>query len=289
MRQYIILHLIPIFIISILIVGYRNVDAADNSKEVFSNAETLLQEKKYPEAVVLYEEVLTRDPSFVSAYPGLIKSYAGLGDLEGGTAFIESLYLENPDSAGVNYGMGYALYQQKTYDTAAGFFDRALKLDPDLAEAWNNRAVVFHFVEQNHEKARQYYQKAISLGEKTGNQRVVEIARKNLAHLPEKDVITPVAESLTLEAYLNRFIALVEEGDKAKLQGLVLGQKDNSVKAMDWFMQQADKAKNQGDEKSEKTALTLGMILAGQYAHCFDSDLLSQKLKTYQEKSDSKQ
>jgi lipopolysaccharide biosynthesis regulator YciM len=106
----IIYYLIVIFL---LIAGYRNVDAADNNNEVLAKAEELLQEKKYSEAVVLYEEILTRDPSFVSAYPGLIKCYAALGDPEGGAAFIELLYLEDPDNAGVNYGLGYALYRQK--------------------------------------------------------------------------------------------------------------------------------------------------------------------------------
>ena len=259
--------------------GYGNADAADKSKAALANAEELLQNKKYPEAVASYEEILSRDPSVVTAYPGLIKSYAGLGDIEGGTAFIESLYLEDPENAGINYGMGYALYQQKAYDAAAGYFDRALQLDPKMAEAWNNRAVIFHFVERDYEKARQHYQKAIALGEKSGNQRVVDIARKNLNHLPKKKKVIPVTETLTLEAYLNRFVSLVEEGDKAKLQGLVLGQKDNSIKAMDWLMEQAGKANAQGDKKSEKTALTLGKILSSQYAICFESDALTKMLE----------
>ena len=258
--------------------------AAVNAKEAFTKAEALLQEKKYPEAVVLYEEVLTRNPSFVAAYPGLVKSYAGLGDLEGGVAFIESLYLEDPDNAGINYGLGYALYQQKSYQTAAGYFDRAIVLDPDLAEAWNNRAVIYHFVDRDYEKARSYYEKAIILAEKAGNQKAKDIAQNNLAHLPKTKKITPVTETLSLEEYLNRLVSIVEEGDKAKLQGLVMGQKDNSVKAMDWLMDQVENAQDRGDKKSEKNALTLAGILASQYATCFENDVLSVKLEKYQGK-----
>jgi tetratricopeptide (TPR) repeat protein len=260
--------------------------AAGNAKEAFTRAEALLQEKRYPEAIMLYEKILAQDPSFVPAYPGLVKSYAGLGDLEGGAAFIESLYLEDPNNAGINYGLGYALYQQKDYHTAAGYFVRAIKLDPDLAEAWNNRAVIYHFVERDYQKARKYYEKAVILAEKAGNQKVRGIAQKNLAHLPEKEKIIPVTEPLDLEDFLNRFVALVEEGDTAKLQGLVLGQKDNSIQAMDWLMEQAEKAHGQGDKKSETTAVALGSLLAIQYATCFESNLLSAKLEKYQKTSD---
>jgi len=279
--------LTPHILILMLICGLSTLSQAPtanagNDKEAFIKAEALLQDKRYPGALVLYEEILTRDPSFVSAYPGLINAYVGLGDLEGGAAFIESLYLENPDNAGINYGMGYALYQQKEYKTAAGYFDRSIKLDPDLAEAWNNRAVIFHFVERDHEMARLYYEKAVVLAEKAGNQRVKKIAKNNLAHLPEKIKVVPVTETLSLEEYLNQFVSLVEKGDKTKLQGLVLGQKDNSIKAMDWLMEQAEKAQGRGDKKSETNAVALGKILASQYAACFESDELSLKLEQYQ-------
>ena len=278
----------PIFfylsIILFLIAGHPDVKAGDPGGESFLKAEALFQDKKYPEAVVLYEEVLSQDPSFVSAYPGLIKSYIALGDLEGGSAFIESLYLEEPDNAGITYGMGYALYKQKNYQAAAGYFERAIKLDPDLAEAWNNMAAIYHFVERDYEKARQYYEKPIVMGQRVHNQRVVDIARKNLAHLPKAEVITPFTETLTLEDFLNRFISLVEKGDKTNLQGLVLGQKDNCTKAVDWLMEQAKKAHSQGDNKSETTAITLGKILASNYANCFESDVLSVRLDAYQKK-----
>jgi len=276
--------LILVMICGLITVGPTPSIKADNGEEAFTKAEALLQEKKYPEAIILYEEVLTRDPSFVAAYPGLVKSYAGLGDLEGGAAFIESHYLEYPDNAGINYGMGYAMHRQKVYDLAAGYFDRAVKLDPGLAEAWNNRAVIFHFVERDYQKARQYYEKAVALGEKANNQRVVDIAQKNLAHLPEKKKIIPVTKTLGLEEFLSRFVSLVEKGDTAKLQGLILGQKDNGVKAMDWLMEQAEKSQDRGDKKSEKNALTLGKIMASQYATCFESDELSLKLEKYKEK-----
>jgi len=278
-KQYILV----LMIVSGLFAQGQTLSVAGyDSESLVLEADQFLKQKKYTQAVVLYEEVLTRNPSFVAAYPGLIKCYAALGDLEGGGAFIESLYLEEPDNAGINYGMGYALYRQKEYKAAADYFERALKLDPDLPEAWNNRAVIYHFVEHDYQKARQYYEKAIVLGDKGNNRRVADIARKNLAHLPKDEKIVPVTEALTLEDFLNRFIALVEEGDKTKLQGLILGQKQNSSRAMDWLVQQAENSRSKGDPKSETNAVTLGKILAEQYTTCFESDLLSTKLEKYQ-------
>ena len=280
-RSFTLLTLILMLVFGLFAPHKNDVVAAEPDNAVFQKAEALLQGKKYTEALVIYEGLLTRDPLFVSAYPGLIKCYAALGDLEGGSAFIESLYLEEPENAGINYGLGYALYQQKDYQTAAVYFERALKLDPDMAEAWNNLAVIYHFVERDYEKARHYYEEAIVLGQRAHNQRVVDIAQKNLAHLPQKEVISPITETLSLEDFINRFIALVEEGDTTKLQGLVLGQKENCIKAMDWLMEQAEKANNQGDNKSEKNAVALAQILANQYAKAYKSDVLLEKLEKH--------
>jgi tetratricopeptide (TPR) repeat protein len=256
--------------------------AGNQNRETFQAAEALLQKKQFTAALARYEEVLTREPSFVAAYRGLIQCYASLGDPEGGSAFVESLYIENPDNAGINYGMGYALYRLGKYQQAASFFKRATELNPDLAEAWNNLAVIYHFVDRDYEKAREYYEKAIELGRCSHNKRVIDIAGENLAHLPREKVITPITDDLSLEDFLNRFIAFAEEGNKDKLQALVLGQRDNCQLAMDWLMQQVQKARSRQDEKSESGALTIARLLAGQYHQSFQSDDLSEKLDLYQ-------
>ena len=98
--------------------------------------------------------------------------------------------------------MGYSLYHQKKYDASAIFFDKAIQLNPNLAEAWNNRAAIYQFVDKKYDSARQYYHKAISLSERANNHRVLDIARKNISSLPPpKEILVLVIDTLTLEGF----------------------------------------------------------------------------------------
>ena len=267
--------------IGFLVIGIQVAYAEDQTLDAFEKAEILLEQKKHSESLVMYEEILTANPAYVAAYPKMLQCYAALGDPEGGAVFIESLYLEDPDNAGVNYGMGYVLFQQKQYEAAASYFDRAIALDPGLAESWNNRAAIFHFIEHDYQKAAHHYRRAIALGKQSGNQRVVDIAQTNLDHLPKKPVIVPVTEALTLEEFINRFVAIVEQGDEQKLDELVMGQKENCEKAMDWLLEQADLAEKQKDTQSQKTAMILARILAKKYHQSYENNALLSKLERY--------
>lgn len=245
-----------------------------------------MKQKQYLEAAGLLENILTSDPSFVEAYRAVIECYAALGDDQGAAIFVESLYLDNPDHAVVNYGMGYSLFKRNEYGAASGYFEKAIQLNPDLAEAWNNRAAIYQFVEKKNEKAVQYYEKAIDIGRKSGNQRVVEIAQKNLAHIPKKRELKPVTENLTLEIFLNRLIDAVDKNDETLIKELILGQRQNSEKAMTWLIEQAMQASGQNAKEEEKTAVFLAEVLAKYYRENFNSGLLIDKVRAYKGLSD---
>jgi len=253
----------------------------------FDKAVVLLNQKQYGEALGLLEEILTRNSSFIRGYSDLVKCYRAMGDVQGATIFIESIYLDNPENAIVNYAMGYSLYHQKKYDTSAIYFDQAIQLDPNLAEAWNNRAAIYQFVDKNYDNARQYYNKAISLSEQVNNHRVLDIARKNISFLPPpKAILVPVTDTLTLETFINRFVATVDSNNEKQMKELVLGQKDNSEKTMKWLIEQAMRAHAQEAVEEEQAAVSLGTLLAGLYQESYKSDLLKLKLQTYQNLSD---
>ena len=207
-----------------------------------SIAEGLLNQQKYSDALILYEKILSDNPTIIGGYRGLVKSYQALGDTLGAAAFIESLFLEYPEDAAVNYGMGYVQFNLKNYQTSAGHFDKALQLNPGLAEAWNNRAAIYQFFEQDYDKARTYYQKAITVSQRSGNHRVLSIAQQNIARLPTKEVLQPTTEFLTLEAFLNRLMAAIEVSDKKTIRRLVAGQQQNCEQGMDWLLEQAIRA-----------------------------------------------
>ena len=191
-----------------------------------------------------------------------------MGNPQGALKYMDSLFLEKPDSAEVHYGMGCALYGLQKYDDAAKYFDKAIKIKPDLAAAWNNRGSIYHFVARDYAQARQYYEKAIEIGTRTGNAAVVKIARENIANLPREEDLKP----LTLEEFLNIFIARADESDAAGVRWLVFGQKANCQPAMDWLLEQALHAASQDAYDEEKTAVALAALLAADYSGVHKND-----------------
>ena len=57
-------------------------------------AAVLFDNKKYPEALALYEQAVERTPSNIEGYRGLVRCYHALGDPQGAVIFMESLYLQ---------------------------------------------------------------------------------------------------------------------------------------------------------------------------------------------------
>jgi len=204
-----------------------------------------------------------------------------LGDSQGALIFIEALFLDYPEHAEVNYGLGYALFNTQKYKEAANYFDRAIDLNPRLAEAWNNRAAIYQFIEKDAAKARQFYEKAIDLAGQTGNRRVLEIAKENLSHIPKEEVLTPVRIPLTLEQFLDRFVTAVEKQDDKAIRELVMGQQRNCKQAMDWLLEKALKASVQGLENEENAAYLLAQLLEKNYGKAFNDLTLKEKKESF--------
>ena len=249
----------------------------NREKEKFQKAETLYKAKNHAEALPLYQKVIAADSAYGQAYRGVVLCYGAMGNPQGALKYMDSLFLEKPDSAEVHYGMGCALYGLQKYDDAAKYFDKAIKIKPDLAAAWNNRGSIFHFIVRDYAKARQYYEKAIEIGTRTGNAAVVKIAQENIANLPREEDLKP----LTLEEFLNTFIARADESDAAGVRWLVLGQKANCEPAMDWLLDQALQAAAQDAKDQEKTVGALATLLAAEYSGLHKNEALKKKLKAY--------
>jgi tetratricopeptide (TPR) repeat protein len=146
-----------------------------------------------------------------------------------------------------------------------------------MPEAWNNRAAIYQFVEKDYSKARKFYAQAIELAKKADNQRVLQIAQENLAHIPVEKALIPVKEHLSLEQFLNRFIAAAQASDNRAIRELVMGQKHNSQQAMDWFLDEALKASVDGTHDKENAALLLANVLAQIYQEAFNDPSLTVK------------
>ncbi|MEI6126642.1 MAG: tetratricopeptide repeat protein [Pseudomonadota bacterium] len=253
-------------------------------KALFEKAESLFNNKKFSESLTLYQKIVTADPSFVQAYRGVVSCYGELGNPQGAVKFMDSLFIEHPQSAELHYGLGYALYSAGKYEDAGNYFDKALQLKPDLAAAWNNRAAIYHFITRDYKRARQYYEKAIEISSRAGNTWVLDVAKKNLANLPAEEDVKP----LTLEAFLNTFIARADANDAQGVRQLVLGQKKNGEQALEWFLNQAMMAYAEDKKDEEKTTVALATLLVTEYAAVYKSDSLRKRLQAYTGMDDAK-
>lgn len=249
----------------------------ETPQALFQKAETLYKEKKHADALPLYQKVIASDPAYSQAYRGAVLCFGALGNPQGALKYMDSLFLDRPDSAELEYGMGCALYSLQKYDDAATYFDKAIKMKPDLAAAWNNRGSIYHFVTREYGKARQHYEKAVEIGTRTGAAAVVKIAQENLANLPREEDLKP----MTLEDFLNAFVSRAEESDAAGLRWLVQGQKPNCEPAMDWLLEQSLQAAAQADAGEEKITVALATLLAAEYSGLHKSDTLKKKLTAY--------
>jgi len=281
--------IICVFIVTCVPVVIGTLHAEQDTAAVLQKAENLYNQKKYSEALGLYEKLISTDPNVTQGYRGIVRCYSGLGDPQGAAVYMETLFLENPDSAGVYYGLGYALYNLKQYEKAKDYFEKAVALDPNLAPAWNNCAAIYHFIIRDYGKARTCYEKAIAISKKTGDTRVLEIAQKNLENLPvpEED-LDPIKEPLALEEFINRFIAGVEQNAEREIKRLVLGQQNNCSLAMQWFLQQAMGANAAGNKDAEGTTLLLAKLLEKEYRTYFKSNDLRTQLVVYENLDDKK-
>ncbi|MFC1523452.1 tetratricopeptide repeat protein [Thermodesulfobacteriota bacterium] len=268
----------PLLVIFLLVAPVY-AGTANNVQSLLEEARTILAEKQYSRAIPLFEKVIADDMSYPEAYSGLIKAYSGTGDLQGGIIAMESLFLEYPNKAEVHYGLGYGYFMAKKYDRALEHFHKSLVLKPDFAESLNNCAVIYHTVKSDIEKAREYYDRAVTVSERTGNKKVQGLAEKNLALLPPR--LVPFTGFLTLEEFINRIVAGLD-GDSLKgTRELIMGQRQNSQQAMEWFITQAMQARVAGQQNEEETVLVLADFLAREFKVSFDSDQLTKRLQQF--------
>lgn len=249
----------------------------ETPQALLQQAERLYKGKKHADALQLYKKAIAADSALSQAYRGVVLCYGALGNPQGALKYMDALFLDNPDSAELEYGMGCALYNLQKYNDAAKYFDTAIRMKPDLAAAWNNRGSIYHFVARDYGKARQYYEKAIAIGTRTGAAAVVNIARENLANLPREEDLLPMG----LEDFLNAFVARAGDSDAAGVRWLVQGQKVNCESALDWLLEQALEASVQGAADREKAATALATLLAAEYRGLYKSDALKGKLAAF--------
>jgi tetratricopeptide (TPR) repeat protein len=128
----------------------------------FGLARAYHEEKRYPEEIRAYQQVLELDPDNVGALQNLGNALLEVGQGEQAVQAYQKAIRINPHS-GLYYNLAVAFIRQKQYKEAVGAYQSAIQLDPNYAAAHHGLAVCYYYL--NDKKASLKHAKlAKSLG-----------------------------------------------------------------------------------------------------------------------------
>jgi tetratricopeptide (TPR) repeat protein len=94
----------------------------------------LMEAGRLPESVVVFSDVITRAPAFAEGWNKRATAYYLMGELDRSLADCEEVVRRNPIHFGALSGFGLIYLQKEDLPRAAGYFERALAVNPNLAQ-----------------------------------------------------------------------------------------------------------------------------------------------------------
>ncbi|MBE9163728.1 tetratricopeptide repeat protein [Tychonema sp. LEGE 06208] len=143
----------------------KAVEIEPNFAEVYANLGSLsAQQEKWQEAIGFYQKAIALKPNFAGVYRNLAKVFGQIGKgAESQECWYRAFSLE-PETAkpSEHLSMGDAFFRQERLPEAISCYDRAIKLNPNLAQAYQNIGEALK-KQGKLEEATVYYRKAIEL------------------------------------------------------------------------------------------------------------------------------
>jgi tetratricopeptide (TPR) repeat protein len=102
----------------------------DTAKELYDKATSLFYKSKLNEAIILYSQAITTDPSYVNAYFKRGLCYGLLGKYTEAKNDAQAILKLEPDSKDAFYLMGCICEYEKNYSEAIKWFEETLRRDP---------------------------------------------------------------------------------------------------------------------------------------------------------------
>jgi tetratricopeptide (TPR) repeat protein len=137
---------------SLWAIWHRSGDPAIDS--LLAQGIALMQSGRLPESVAVFSDVIVRAPGFAEGWNKRATAYYLMGDLDRSLADCEEVVKRNPVHFGALSGFGLIFLQKEDLPKAAEYFEKALAVDPTLAQ-------VKTVLEQIREVLRQRRQQSI--------------------------------------------------------------------------------------------------------------------------------
>lgn len=116
--------------------GKASAKTSSRAAGITEEADKLLEESKWPEAIDTYKIAIRLDANYAPAYGGLGDAYFNSGRWEEGLAAYKEQARLEPNSARAQYDLGYAYNAMGRHGEAFAPLVRATSLDPGYAEAY---------------------------------------------------------------------------------------------------------------------------------------------------------
>jgi tetratricopeptide (TPR) repeat protein len=123
-----------------------------------SEANQLLEQKQYAQAIAKYEEIITVEPTLYQINYNIGVAQREMGELDKARASFQKVLDQEPNHLGSLVGMGDVLVEQKKLDEAVTFFEKAIEGTTDSVIPFNVAEIYFN--QGNTPKAIEYYQVA---------------------------------------------------------------------------------------------------------------------------------
>ncbi|MBM3774071.1 MAG: tetratricopeptide repeat protein [Acidobacteria bacterium] len=137
----------------------------DNAAAQERLGELLIEAKRYADAIPRLEKAVARDPTPANQL-ALATAYRMSQQLDKAVPLLDRAAAADPSSFGLRMHYGRALRDQRRFQPAAEQFHRAIRLQPDSREAWNELAGMLILLE-SYPQALAALDRARALGEDT--------------------------------------------------------------------------------------------------------------------------
>jgi len=155
------------------LTGFAPRMADEESFKLFDKGNLLLQEEKYDEALVVFEEFLTKYPEVYHSHLNIGTCYLKMGELDKAEAEFKLIldktmenfgdYKKDPQASLRAFsGLGELYIRKEDFDTAQEYFAQALDISPEDEVAAYNVAEVL-FSHQRVDEAIKYFELSIQI------------------------------------------------------------------------------------------------------------------------------
>ena len=130
-------------------------------ENLFAQAYKLQYEGQLPQAISLYEHILSKDSKHYDSLHFLGLTYAQLGDMDNAILYLLQAQEINSDDPALLNNLANAYKKSNQLEKAIQFYLKAIQLKPEYAQAHNNLATVYA-LQNNYQQALIHYGKAVN-------------------------------------------------------------------------------------------------------------------------------